>query len=237
MRSHLTMLLRSLLIAGLVIGLTASTSSAAPQYSDLPEDHEAADAVAFLTERYLIKGFSDGTFRPDEPMTRGDASKLMVVASKYLDIQYPKGPTGKTRMLKVRDKETGKGRTISMAKAYPDRLIIRDRLIKVPFPKRHVTNAQFARMISETIQLPNTSVALPYTDLPNRSNYWYKQPLQNNVAAGILPNTKTPFNSHQAITRSEIAQQLTAAIQYHLNIEPDLDTPIDDSGETEKPSP
>lgn len=237
MHTRINLFTKSLIIALLAICLTASTSSAAPLYTDIPKNHEAADAVSFLAERQLMDGFSDGTFRPDATMTRGDAYKLMVDVSKHLELKYPKGRTGKDRTLKIRDRKTGKTRTLSIAEAFPNHLIIQGRPVKNVFPKRPVTNAQYARMISDTLQLPKaSSVNLMYTDLPKRNRYWYKEVVQNNVAAGILPNTKTRFNSHRSMTRGEIAQQLTAAIRYHLNIEPDFDTPIDDSLETETPA-
>lgn len=43
-----------------------------PGFNDVPSDYWAGPILADLVNRQLVAGFPDGTFRPDEPMTRAE---------------------------------------------------------------------------------------------------------------------------------------------------------------------
>lgn len=49
-------------------------------FSDLDQNHWAYDAVIDMVDKGIIKGFDDGTFRPDEPVTREQFAKILVLA-------------------------------------------------------------------------------------------------------------------------------------------------------------
>lgn len=54
--------------------------ASSPIFSDLPQDHWAYNAVKFMVERGIITGYPDNTFRPDNPVTRAEFARIMVVA-------------------------------------------------------------------------------------------------------------------------------------------------------------
>ncbi len=60
-----------------VVFLMASTASAA-SFSDVPDTHPYADAIQALSTRGVIGGFADGTFRPNNPVTRQQFAKMIV---------------------------------------------------------------------------------------------------------------------------------------------------------------
>ncbi len=47
-------------------------------YSDIDQKYWAANAITFLTKKGIIKGYPDGTFRPDETVTRAEFVTLLV---------------------------------------------------------------------------------------------------------------------------------------------------------------
>lgn len=49
-------------------------------FTDFSEQHWAANAVSALTEKEVINGFSDGSFRPDDYVTREQFIKMLMVA-------------------------------------------------------------------------------------------------------------------------------------------------------------
>ncbi|WP_170270134.1 S-layer homology domain-containing protein [Heliorestis acidaminivorans] len=53
-------------------------SSASLPFSDLYADHWAYSAIATAYEHGLLQGFEDGTFRPDDPLTRAQALALIL---------------------------------------------------------------------------------------------------------------------------------------------------------------
>lgn len=65
---------------------TAVTSKNVPTlqggatFTDLPSTSVYAQAVAYLKERSIVKGYEDGTFRPDAPINRAEYIKILLTA-------------------------------------------------------------------------------------------------------------------------------------------------------------
>ncbi len=75
-----------LLALGLSVGAIAPVISAAPviaqtqtqtQFSDVPTNHWARQFITSLASRGVIAGFPDGSFRPDEPVTRAQYAAMV----------------------------------------------------------------------------------------------------------------------------------------------------------------
>ncbi len=67
--------------------LTVSCSAFAKDYSDYPQkfwdltkEHWAYAAISELTDKKIINGFSDGSFKPNSTITRAEWTKIMVTA-------------------------------------------------------------------------------------------------------------------------------------------------------------
>jgi hypothetical protein len=56
-----------------------------PVFSDVPCSHFAYGAIQALVDRGAIGGYADGTFQPNNPVTRAQMSKMFVVASCAID--------------------------------------------------------------------------------------------------------------------------------------------------------
>lgn len=65
-----------------------------PIFSDLPQNHWAYNAVKFMVERGIITGYPDNTFRPDNPVTRAEFARIMVI-SLNLPIKVTDNPSFK----------------------------------------------------------------------------------------------------------------------------------------------
>ena len=61
--------------------LFVGSSVFALSFSDLPSTHWAYPYITELTNKKVINGYEDGTFRPSGTVTRGEFIKLAVVAS------------------------------------------------------------------------------------------------------------------------------------------------------------
>lgn len=55
-----------------------STSALAGTFPDVIESHEHFDAIEFLSEKHIVDGYDDGLFRPDQLVTRAEATKMIV---------------------------------------------------------------------------------------------------------------------------------------------------------------
>jgi len=60
------------------LGLDAGPAPAAPTFSDLGPDHWAYPVVEAAVRAGVFRGFPDGTFRPEEPVTRAQAAALLL---------------------------------------------------------------------------------------------------------------------------------------------------------------
>ena len=58
----------------------------APAFSDVPADHWAADAVRELAGEGILKGYPDGTFKGDQPVTRFE---LAVALARFTELLAP----------------------------------------------------------------------------------------------------------------------------------------------------
>jgi hypothetical protein len=57
--------------------------SLAAGFSDVPDDYWAASAIADLADRSIIGGYPDGSFRPENPVTRAEFSKMILLAMGF----------------------------------------------------------------------------------------------------------------------------------------------------------
>ncbi|MCK6207136.1 S-layer homology domain-containing protein [Bacillus infantis] len=56
---------------------TGNSASAAASFSDVPQNKPFASAVYKLAQRGIIGGYSDGTFKPGDSITRGQAASIL----------------------------------------------------------------------------------------------------------------------------------------------------------------
>ncbi|RLD20802.1 MAG: hypothetical protein DRI33_00655 [Caldiserica bacterium] len=61
-------------------------------FPDIPTDYWAKEHIDYLVAQEVIVGFPDGTFKPEDPVTREQFAKMIVVA-KDLSLYSPSTPT------------------------------------------------------------------------------------------------------------------------------------------------
>ncbi|ADQ40357.1 S-layer domain-containing protein [Caldicellulosiruptor acetigenus I77R1B] len=84
MKGYCKKLLASFLVIVFMISIFSTISFSQEQsntiFSDLPQNHWAYNAVKFMVERGIITGYPDNTFRPDNPVTRAEFARIMVIS-------------------------------------------------------------------------------------------------------------------------------------------------------------
>jgi S-layer homology domain len=60
--------------------LPVTTTEAKSKFKDVPDNYWAKTEIEFLSSKGIIKGFSDGTFRPDQPVKRVQAALMITRA-------------------------------------------------------------------------------------------------------------------------------------------------------------
>ncbi|MBI4127405.1 septal ring lytic transglycosylase RlpA family protein [Candidatus Peregrinibacteria bacterium] len=69
------MIVRSLLMAIAIATLLPTW------YTDVPDNYTYRDAIWYMTTASYASGYSDNTFKPDNPLTRAEALKMILVSS------------------------------------------------------------------------------------------------------------------------------------------------------------
>ena len=84
------------IITLLAFGLMAAPAMATYQleqgpdsYPDLPANHWAYEAVTFLTDKKIVVGYPDGYYRPDQKVTRGEFSTMVIKALGLYEKDVP----------------------------------------------------------------------------------------------------------------------------------------------------
>ena len=83
------------------IGIYRTKTSKGKIFSDIESNNEFADAIAIASEYGIIKGYEDGTFRPNQTITREEA---MTMYSKAMEIVRLED-IDKNRILEYKDEK------------------------------------------------------------------------------------------------------------------------------------
>lgn len=77
-RMLLTLRRRRIALAAACGSLLIQTPALAASFSDVQSTHPAYNAVMFLADNGMVKGYADGTFKPDAPVDRAAAVKMIL---------------------------------------------------------------------------------------------------------------------------------------------------------------
>lgn len=70
-----------MLMAGTLGGFFVKISPVSASFTDVPETSEHYAAILWLEGRSVIQGYEDGTFKPDQEVTRAEALKIVLLGS------------------------------------------------------------------------------------------------------------------------------------------------------------
>jgi hypothetical protein len=106
-RSRITTALAAAIVATLVVAAPAVANHV---FSDVPDDHTHAEGIHWASEQGLVEGFPDGTFRPVQPVSRGQLSTILERQHAYRGPVYSLTPScGSLDMMMVEHNGLGSG--------------------------------------------------------------------------------------------------------------------------------
>lgn len=76
------------LFAGIMLLFAVFANTAFGAFSDVSKTHENYAAIMYLQDKGIIEGYEDGTFRPDNPVNRAEAVKI-IIAPLYESFEDP----------------------------------------------------------------------------------------------------------------------------------------------------
>lgn len=69
------------LIVSLVVILAGTAAGYGAEYTDVKSNHWASEAVKAMSDREIIEGYPDGSFRPEKTVTYGEFIKMALIAA------------------------------------------------------------------------------------------------------------------------------------------------------------
>ncbi|MGG4040543.1 S-layer homology domain-containing protein [Bacillus smithii] len=164
-------------------------------FKDISTSYWAADEIDYLSSKGIISGFNDGSFKPGQYITRGQAA---IMLTKALNLSTQNRPNPNLKDVSTRSPY------YKPVSALADENIIDD-LIKdgYYYPGQLLTRGEMAAILAKSYGLGGTSTE-KYIDVPDY--YWAYEYIQslaaNHITTGFSDKT---FRPNQPLTRAEFS--------------------------------
>ena len=135
-------------------GETATPQEPAFTFTDLPSGHWAYNSVNVLAANFILNGYLDGTFKPEENITRAEFAKIIVSATDTLDTSSESSFT---------DVSTDDWYYYYVSSAYKNGFIkgYPDGTFR---PNDYITRADICTIVSRSLGSPNTVSGSQFKD-------------------------------------------------------------------------
>lgn len=210
MRMTLTPACR-LFATAILLALSTTAAQAADSFKDLPSSHKSYAAAEFLKASGVLQGYDDGTFRPNNKVSRAEAVKILVSTAMTSD----KLPTGKPPFGDIPDGAwyapyVSAGLQLGVIDGPPKATAFNG--------ANSVRKAEFLKMlllVSKTDPLSYGDVKSAMSSDVTDSNAWYYPYMRYALASSMLNITpQGTLGPGDELTRADVAQLLYFLIMY-----------------------
>lgn len=193
----------SLLLTAFVMILTLfiPNLTSAKSFPDVQSNHWAIKEINYLSDKGIINGTPEGTFKPSDYVTRGQMALMLDLSLKL------EKPSNYNHIFS--DVAKGVYYYDSVHKLAHNNIVQRETNY---FPDRSLTRAEMAVVLVKTFNLKPTGADVNFPDVP--SNHWgynyVKILAQNNITAGFPDGT---FGPDVKVTREQFAAFLARVLE------------------------
>lgn len=166
-------------------------------------DHWSATAVKELISRGIVKGYPDGTFRPDRPVTRAEFVTILAKALGWQangEVNLPFKDSIPQWALPSLKAAWSRG----VAGGYPDGTFK---------PDRFISRAELAVLIDRALELSSGGAAVAFLDAGQIPS-WARDAVQRAAGAGIMQGSGGMFRPGAMATRGEVAALIYRSLLY-----------------------
>lgn len=166
-------------------------------FSDVPSSHPSYQAISYLADEGVVAGYPDGTFRPDQVVTRVEAIKLILegIGADASVCDLPFSDTPRSEWYAQYLCAAYKGKIVN---GYPDGSFK---------PGAVVNKAEFYKILfnSMGVDVPTSVKDSPFTDVP--ADAWFAPFIYEAKELGVVENAKY-FYPENGMKRSEVADAI-----------------------------
>lgn len=189
-------LITSTLALTLALSVATSTAEAATSksttFKDVPKTHSMYKHITSMKQKGIISGYSDGTFRPNQGVTR---KQVIAMASKATKLK----PVRKGKEFKDVKKSDPNHKRVQLA--YRAGIIDGKSNGKFGLNDK-VTRAEMSKILVKTFKL---KVQKGYIFNDIKKTHAYKDYAATLYAKGVIPENKGKFQANKFVTRAEYA--------------------------------
>lgn len=182
--------------------LFSAEVQAAATVSDI-QNHWAVKPIKTLAEREVINGYPDGTFKPDQAITRAELAKIISKAFNYQPVNNSNLP------------DTDGHWAATYMNALAGQKVMNSFSDGNFQPEKTVSRAQLATFMARILNLAKPEEkfgqdwSASFVDVP--ADHWAFRYIEISAKFGLLPSAyQTEFHPDQAVTRAEAAWMIQA---------------------------
>jgi len=173
---------------------------AADTFSDVPSGTEVGKAVTNLVDRGVISGYTDGTYRPNQVVTRAQAAKILAGVLK-LDTK-----NASAHFSDVHESYEHYGAIAALA----ERKILNGYADGSFKPNNPITRAQMAKILTNAFRISGVFHTLPFSDIAEDSETFGHVNALYSYAI-TTGTTAATFSPGGYVTRGQLAVFITRA--------------------------
>jgi len=198
---------------------TATATACPLTFTDVPSTHTFYASVRCLACRGIISGYADGTFKPDNLVTRGQLAKIVSNAASFTE---PPGtqifqdvPTDHTFYEWI-NRLTNRGYMSGYSCGSPGEPCVNNRPYFRPF--NNATRAQTSKIVSNAVRYNDPPTGQTFEDVPPTHPFYteIQRLASRNIMGGyncggpgepcILPLNRPYFRPYNDVTRGQSAK-------------------------------
>ncbi|MFH1546766.1 MAG: peptidoglycan DD-metalloendopeptidase family protein [Patescibacteria group bacterium] len=167
-------------------------------FTDVDSNHLNSKAIKYLKENEIISGYPDGSFQPNQTVSRVEALKMILLGlgielQPMLNLGFP--DTSNQQWYSV---YVGTAVNKSIAKGYPDGTF---------GPGNTVNRAEYLKiLLGSALIAPDSVDESPYVDVS--TDAWFAPFAAYSKLKNIFPLTENLFEGAKGVTRAEVAETL-----------------------------
>lgn len=186
-------------------------------FDDVPLDYKYVGPIAFLKDFGIIKGYGDGTFQPEQSLTRAEFLKIIILGMGMALEDVPEATSAPFSDVQMTDwfvNYVAYGTENGYLQGYPDGTFR---------PNDSINKAEALKILGELVEWDNDSLDLtkiynPYSDVDLTE--WYGKYVAYAIDHNLLDDDGTTLDIGTPITRGQVTEYLYRDyVRRTLNVE------------------
>lgn len=210
---EMSQLLKKTLLPFVLLFCLVPLGVSAKSFSDVNVNTETGRAIQNLSDRGIISGYSDGTFRPNGYVTRGQAAKIIVGALNTESYEKKFNDSSFSTFFKDIPRSNSYYEYVQAIAELHGINGYDDGTFR---PNNKLTRAQVAKILTKSYTVPYYTEKESYFSDVNRNGESYRYITEMNHMGIMQGTSRATFSPNKQVTRAELALYIFRLDQYFV---------------------